>query len=58
MDRNTLIQAAYEAGRSLREIAKEHDISHERVRQVLKATGVVLRSRGEGVRAKRARAGE
>lgn len=52
--RNELIRVAYEARKSLREIGKEHGISHERVRQVLRAAGVVLRTRGEGVRAKRA----
>jgi DNA-directed RNA polymerase sigma subunit (sigma70/sigma32) len=44
MERNALIEAAYAEGQSLREIAKDHSISHERVRQVLKAAGVVLRT--------------
>lgn len=42
--RDPLIERAYLEGASLREVAKDWGISHERVRQILIARGVELRS--------------
>lgn len=42
--RNALIERSYTEGSSLRECAAAFEISHERVRQILLARGVVLRS--------------
>lgn len=46
LDRNRRMQAAYEAGASLQEIADEHGISRQRVHQVLSRLGVVMRPTG------------
>lgn len=53
-DRDDAIAIAYAEGESLRQIALAHDVSHECVRQVLVKRGAKLRSRGEGVKARRA----
>ncbi len=42
--RNELIESLYKGGYSLRKIAAAQGISYERVRQILKARGVTLRS--------------
>jgi hypothetical protein len=44
-DRDRKIAEAYSGGRTLRELAADFDISHERVRQILEREGVKLRSR-------------
>ena len=43
-ERNKLIVRLYQQGRTMRSIAVEVGISHERVRQILKERGVTSRS--------------
>lgn len=48
--RNEAILAAYTAGRTLADIAVEHDLTRERVRQILEAQGIPRRSLREATR--------
>lgn len=46
-ERDAVIIRQYRSGMLLREVGRAHNISHERVRQILRRNGVACRSSGE-----------
>lgn len=53
-ERDAAMIARYVGGQSLRQVAADFRVSHERVRQVLEREGVASRSRSDAARARRA----
>ena len=51
------LQAAYEGGKSLHQLAHEHGVSHQAIRARLIRAGTVMRPRGERPKARQGRQG-